>query len=78
MSTEKTKLFSTARTDVYRLTEDFSEQLQRFLIENRENFAPFEPLRTEDYFSLENIRQRITDSQLDFKAKKMPAARIHS
>ncbi|UUE10922.1 GNAT family N-acetyltransferase [Dickeya zeae] len=70
MSTEKTKLFSTARTDVYRLTEDFSEQLQRFLIENRENFAPFEPLRTEDYFSLENIQQRITDSQPDFNAKK--------
>ncbi|AUQ24495.1 GNAT family N-acetyltransferase [Dickeya zeae] len=70
MSTEKAKLFSTARTDVYRLTEDFSEQLQCFLIENRENFAPFEPLRTEDYFSLENIRQRIIDSQPDFKAQK--------
>ncbi|AYC17992.1 Putative ribosomal N-acetyltransferase YdaF [Dickeya dianthicola] len=70
MSIEKTKLFSTARTDVYSLTEDFSEQLQLFLVENRDNFAPFEPLRTEDYFSLDSIRQRIVDSQPDFKAKK--------
>ncbi|WES87026.1 GNAT family N-acetyltransferase [Dickeya fangzhongdai] len=70
MSTEKTTLFSTARTDVYCLTEDFSEQLQLFLVENRDNFAPFEPLRSEDYFSLDSIRQRIADSQPDFKAKK--------
>ncbi|QOL13692.1 GNAT family N-acetyltransferase [Dickeya dianthicola] len=70
MSIEKTKLFSTARTDVYGLTEDFSEQFQLFLVENRDNFAPFEPLRTEDYFSLDSIRQRITDSQPDVKAKK--------
>ncbi|RNM28522.1 GNAT family N-acetyltransferase [Dickeya undicola] len=70
MNTEKAKLFSTARTDVYCLTTDFAEQFQLFLVENRDNFAPFEPLRTEDYFSLESIRQRITDAQTDFKARK--------
>ncbi|NIF49201.1 GNAT family N-acetyltransferase [Enterobacter sp. Ap-1006] len=67
---QATKLFSTERTDVYRLTEHFSPAMEIFLKRNRENFTPFEPLRAEDYFSEAGIRQRITLSDLDHEARK--------
>ncbi len=64
------KLFSTERTDVYLLTPDLADGLQRFLLENRSHFAPFEPLRNEDYFTLHSITQRIKSAQSDYDARK--------
>jgi ribosomal-protein-alanine N-acetyltransferase len=70
MKDQKIKLFSTERTDVYCLTESFSQTMQAFLIKNKEKFAPFEPLRSEDYFYESSIRQRISASWVDYEAKK--------
>ncbi len=64
------KLFSTARTDVLLLTTDLADNLQLFLLENRAYFAPFEPLRNEDYFTLNSITQRIESAQSDYDARK--------
>lgn len=70
MNTGKIKLFSTARTDVYCLTEHFVPAMQTFLLNNKEKFAPFEPLRTEDYYSHASISQRIAASWPDYQDKK--------
>lgn len=45
-------LFSTQRTDVYLLTHDLAESLQHYLLNNRANFALFEPLRNDEYLTL--------------------------
>jgi ribosomal-protein-alanine N-acetyltransferase len=70
MNTGKIKLFSTARTEVYCLTEDFVPAMQTFLLSNKQKFAPFEPLRTEDYYSHASISQRIAASWPDYQDKK--------
>lgn len=62
-------LFTTARTDVYLLTADLAPAWQTFLLENRMHLAPFEPLRSDDYFTLDSITQRITASQADVAAR---------
>lgn len=64
------KLFSTQRTDVWLLTPDLAERFQLFLLENRSYFAPFEPLRNEDYFTLDSVSQRIASAQKDYEARK--------
>lgn len=70
MDNGKIKLFSTLRTDVYCLTEHFVPAMQIFLHHNKQKFAPFEPLRTEDYYSHASISQRIAASWPDYEAKK--------
>jgi ribosomal-protein-alanine N-acetyltransferase len=70
MNTGKIKLFSTARTEVYCLTEYFVPAMQSFLLSNKQKFAPFEPLRTEDYYSHASISQRIAASWPDYQDKK--------
>ncbi|MDO6407030.1 GNAT family N-acetyltransferase [Pantoea phytobeneficialis] len=69
-SRKKMRLLSTARTDIYLLTENFAEAYLAFLLNNRDHFSRFEPLRTEEYFTLEHTRQRIADSATDFAARK--------
>lgn len=64
------KLFTTERTDVYLLTADLAPALQVFLLSNRENFAPFEPLRDESYFTLSSIGERINNSLRDYQERK--------
>ncbi|WP_182058219.1 GNAT family N-acetyltransferase [Pantoea sp. ME81] len=64
------KLFSTERTDVYLLTLDHSTSFQRFLLDNRANFAPFEPLRNDEYFAINNISDRIRNALLDYEERK--------
>ncbi|WP_333849667.1 GNAT family N-acetyltransferase [Leclercia sp.] len=64
------KLFSTERTNVYLLTPDLADSLQLFLLENRSHFAPYEPLRHEDYFTLNSITQRIESALNDYEARK--------
>ncbi|WP_337015114.1 GNAT family N-acetyltransferase [Leclercia sp. AS011] len=64
------KLFSTERTDVWLLTPDLADSFQLFLLENRSHFAPFEPLRDEDYFTLDNISQRLLSARNDYDARK--------
>jgi len=64
------KLFSTERTDVYLLTSDLADSLLLFLRENRSHFAPFEPLRNEEYFTLESVSQRIESAQSDYNSRK--------
>ncbi|MBA0166127.1 GNAT family N-acetyltransferase [Pectobacterium colocasium] len=64
------KLMSTERTDIYLLNEEFVENLQVFLVENRDNFAPFEPLRHDDYFTAPSISKRIKDSLSEFEERK--------
>ncbi|QDQ87299.1 GNAT family N-acetyltransferase [Alcaligenaceae bacterium SJ-26] len=64
------KLLSTERTDISLLTSDHAENLQRYLLENRTNFAPFEPLRNDEYFTLDGISERIACATADYEAKK--------
>lgn len=64
------KLFSTERTDVHLLVTDLAESFQHYLLNNRSHLAPFEPLREEDYFTLENISQRIINSLNDYENRK--------
>lgn len=64
------KLFSTERTDVYLLTLDHSVNFQRYLLDNRANFAPFEPLRNEEYFTINSVAERISNALLDYEERK--------
>jgi ribosomal-protein-alanine N-acetyltransferase len=64
------RLFSTERTDVYLLNQDLTEKLQQFLVTNRTNFAPFEPLRDDQYFTLNNISESIKQSVNEFNERK--------
>ncbi|MDU7131639.1 MAG: GNAT family N-acetyltransferase [Enterobacteriaceae bacterium] len=64
------KLFSTQRTDAWLLTEDLAESFQRYIVDNRDYFSQFEPLRDEAYFSIENIIARIKASCNEFEEKK--------
>ncbi|WP_428243269.1 GNAT family N-acetyltransferase [Gynuella sp.] len=59
------KIFSTARLDVYSVTMDMAEELQSFLLRNKERLAPFEPLRGDDYYELDSIQQRIQSMMAD-------------
>ncbi|MCC8374508.1 MULTISPECIES: GNAT family N-acetyltransferase [Photorhabdus] len=70
MQAGKIRLFSTARTDVYVLTEDFAPALEFFLLKNKDNFAPYEPLRSPEFYTRKNITQRIADVWPDYQAKK--------
>ncbi|ALR76507.1 GNAT family N-acetyltransferase [[Enterobacter] lignolyticus] len=64
------RLFSTERTDVYLLTEDFAEEFQQYLVANKDYLAPFEPLRDKQYFILNNISERIKKSVSEFHEGK--------
>jgi ribosomal-protein-alanine N-acetyltransferase len=64
------KLFSTQRTDAWLLTEDLAESFQCYIVDNRDYFSQFEPLRDEAYFSIENIIARIKASCNEFEEKK--------
>ena len=64
------KLFSTDRTDVYLLTLDHSISFQRYLLDNRAHFAPFEPLRNDEYFTFNSIAERISHALLDYEERK--------
>nr|WP_223300536.1 GNAT family N-acetyltransferase [Pantoea sp. At-9b] len=70
ISGKKMHLLSTNRTDIYLLTENLSAAYLAFLVHNRDHFSPFEPLRTDEYFTLDHTRQRIIDSSADFVARK--------
>lgn len=63
-------LFSTERTDVHLLVTDLAEAFQHYLLNNRSHLAPFEPLRNDDYFKLENISSRIINSLNDYEHNK--------
>ncbi|MEH0867996.1 hypothetical protein [Phytobacter diazotrophicus] len=64
------KLFSTQRTDAWLLTEDLAESFQCYIVDNRDYFSQFEPLRDEAYFCRENIIARIKTSHNEFEEKK--------
>jgi ribosomal-protein-alanine N-acetyltransferase len=64
------KLFSSQRTDAWLLTEDLAESFRYYIVDNRNYFSQFEPLRDEAYFSMENIIARIKSSCNEFEEKK--------
>ena len=64
------KLFSTERTDVHLLVSEYAKNLQLYLLNNRAHLAPYEPLRDDEYFELENIRNRIINSLNDYQEKR--------
>ena len=51
--------FSTARTDAVCINKAMAEPLQTYLLNNRSRLAPFEPQRSDSYFELESIDQRM-------------------
>jgi [ribosomal protein S5]-alanine N-acetyltransferase len=55
----KNKVFSTARLDVYGMTDDVVNELQNYLVRNKERLKPLEPLRTTEYYELESINKRV-------------------
>lgn len=57
--------FTTSRTQVSFIHIGMARALQTYLLVNRARLAPFEPLRTADYFSLEAIHQRIEQQTAD-------------
>lgn len=64
------KLFSTERTDVHLLVDEYAKNLQLYLVNNRAHLAPYEPLRDDEYFALENIQNRIINSLYDYQDKR--------
>lgn len=64
------KLFSTERTDVHLLVDEYAKNLQLYLVNNRAHLAPYEPLRDDEYFALENIQNRIINSLNDYQQKR--------
>lgn len=64
------KLISTDRTDIYLLTSDLAINFQRYLLDNRIHFTPFEPLRDDDFFSIDSISERISNALNDFEERK--------
>jgi len=64
------KLFSSQRTDAWLLTENLAESFRYYIVDNRNYFSQFEPLRDEAYFSMENIIARIKSSCNEFEEKK--------
>ncbi|MDM4564491.1 GNAT family N-acetyltransferase, partial [Klebsiella oxytoca] len=64
------KLLSTERTDICLLAPDHARHLQDYLLENRSHLAPFEPLRNDDYFTLDTIAQRISSARREYDEKR--------
>ncbi|WP_338858429.1 GNAT family N-acetyltransferase [Serratia marcescens] len=64
------KLFSTEQTDVHLLVGEHAKNLQLYLVNNRAHLAPYEPLRDDEYFALENIQNRIINSLNDYQEKR--------
>ncbi|HFK4650841.1 TPA: GNAT family N-acetyltransferase, partial [Serratia marcescens] len=64
------KLFSTEQTDVHLLVGEYAKNLQLYLVNNRAHLAPYEPLRDDEYFALENIQNRIINSLNDYQEKR--------
>lgn len=64
------KLFSTERTDVHLLVDEYAKNLQHYLVNNRTHLAPYEPLRDDEYFSLGNIQNRIINFLNDYQKKR--------
>uniref|UniRef100_UPI00115BFD1C GNAT family N-acetyltransferase n=1 Tax=Klebsiella oxytoca TaxID=571 RepID=UPI00115BFD1C len=64
------KLLSTERTDICLLAPDHARHLQHYLLENRSHLAPFEPLRNDDYFTLDTIAQRISSARREYDEKR--------
>lgn len=64
------KLFSTERTDVHLLVSEYAKNLQLYLVNNRAHLAPFETLRDDDYFSLDNIQKQIINSLNDYRENR--------
>jgi ribosomal-protein-alanine N-acetyltransferase len=65
------KLFSSQRTDAWLLTENLAESFQCYIVDNRNYFSQFEPLRDEAYFSMENIIARIKAHVMNSKKRKI-------
>ena len=64
------KLLSTERTDICLLAPDHARHLQDYLLENRSHLAPFEPLRNDDYCTLDTIAQRISSARREYDEKR--------
>src|SRR5438445_13832458 len=58
----------TERLSLRILAPEEAEILQAYLLANRNHLAHWEPLRTEEYFSLEQCRQRLVSSYLNMEA----------
>ncbi|MFZ6843840.1 ribosomal protein S5-alanine N-acetyltransferase [Undibacterium sp. RuTC16W] len=61
-------LFSTARLDLHTLTPEDAPVLKDFLVKNRAHLAPWEPVREESFFSLEQCQQRLTSNWLSMES----------
>ncbi|WP_275391076.1 GNAT family N-acetyltransferase [Xenorhabdus bovienii] len=51
--------FSTKQMDVYYISEEMANDFQKYLVKNKARLAPFEPLRTPEYYELEEVKKRI-------------------
>lgn len=67
--------FTTSRTQVFFIHTEMGQALQTYLRANQTRLAPFEPLRTDDYFSLAEIQQRI-NQQIDERAQQRGVALV--
>lgn len=72
------KVFGTDKIDVFPIRLTMAKPLQRYLLNNKEELAPFEPKRSLGYYELENISQRIATAINDQANKNSIALIITS
>ncbi|MBC8949993.1 MULTISPECIES: GNAT family N-acetyltransferase [Xenorhabdus] len=51
--------FSTKQMDVHYFNEEMANAFQKYLVNNKDRLAPFEPLRTYEYYELNEVKKRI-------------------
>ncbi|MDP5147517.1 GNAT family N-acetyltransferase [Shewanella sp. ULN5] len=59
----------TDRTVIEVLGSDGTELMLNYYIENREHLAPWEPTRSEEYFTLSNFSEMLHDNKKSFQDK---------
>ncbi|MGJ0628177.1 hypothetical protein [Xenorhabdus bovienii] len=62
--------FSTKQMDVYYISEEMANDFQKYLVKNKTRLAPFEPLRTLEYYELEEVKKRIQSAVNAQEGKK--------
>lgn len=62
--------FTTSRSQVFFIDTGMARALQTYLRANRARLAPFEPLRSDNYFSLEAIQQRIAQQLAEHEQQR--------
>lgn len=53
------EVIATARLQLRTLMPEHAPMMQEYLLENRSHLAPWEPVRNEDFFSLEKCEERL-------------------